>query len=234
MNAPLRPCFGPKWFEAHICSKVSELRRSTADKTAIGGIKNLNQLVRLHRELTGIGFRQMDAEFRMAISVQKAVVDSHCSANRKVASTPMMSGPNLAAGVETFAIQKIATKDHKVSQGYEEDLYLVWEQDAKAFRCVKGGLKIITSMFPDLRVAADEVTDFICSKESTKVLIKSTIDVDMEVSLFIKMANVEAVPQLFDQLHEHSSNDIDRHFQDSSDMDQIIAEFESMESVEIV
>lgn len=82
MNAPLQPLFGTQWFEVHLCSKISELGRSTADKSAIGGIKNLNQLVRLHRELTGIGFRQMDAEFRMAISVQKAVVDSHGRANR--------------------------------------------------------------------------------------------------------------------------------------------------------
>ncbi|KAL8751372.1 MAG: hypothetical protein Q9184_006089 [Pyrenodesmia sp. 2 TL-2023] len=233
MNPPLQPHFSVKWFEFHLCSKIRELEGAPVDRTPLGGIKNLNLLVRLHRELTALRIRDIDHHFTVAISAQKALVDNHgCAQRRCTPVAPMRSGVAPARGMETFAIEAIATKDQKVSQGYQEDLYLVWETDSRAFRCVKGHI-IITSMFPDFRIVADEVTDFICSKEGTKVLINSKVDAQTEMSLFIIMANTEAVSRLFEQLLQHSSNDIQQHIMDSSDLDQIVAEFEDMESAEI-
>lgn len=229
MNPPLQRHFSAKWFEDHLCSKINELESSPVDESPLGGIKNLNLLVRIHRELTALRIQDIDPLFTMAISLQKASVDSHGLANRvrrlnntddpsqpygqKYAPAPMMSGAAPRGGAETFAIEAIATKDQKVSGGYREDLYLVWEEDSRAFRCVKGH-NIITSIFPDLCIVADEVTEFRCSKESTKVLIKSNVDADTEMFLFINMADTKAVFRLFDQLQEHSSKDIELHFED--------------------
>ncbi|KAL8985096.1 MAG: hypothetical protein Q9177_004529 [Variospora cf. flavescens] len=139
-----------------------------------------------------------------------------------------MSGAFPDSAVQTFPIRAIASQQEKISSR-QDNLYLVWDEAGEVYNCFKGRTNL-TSVFSSLHIVADQVTVFSCSRGSTKVLFKFNADVCTKGPLFIDMVNEKAVRTLLDELLNISQNDIERHLEDSSDLDELVAGFEYMQS----
>ncbi|KAL8644972.1 MAG: hypothetical protein Q9210_006975 [Variospora velana] len=232
-NTQLQPLFSPQWFERALSVRAQKLESAMVSVQTIDGLENLSLLVKLHFELMQWDFHGLNDQITTAINLQKVHLDvdtarKEASDNHEPVSMPSMSGVFPVSAVRTFPIRAIASQQEKISS-MEDDLYLVWDEAGEVYNCFKGRSNL-TSVFSSLEIVAVDVTDFSCSRDSTKVLIKFNADVRTKVPLFIDMVDNKAVRTLFNELLDISQNDIQRHLEDSSDLDKLVAGFEYMRS----
>ncbi len=117
----------------------------------------------------------------------------------------MGSGAITLPMLETLSIEEIASKDTRITEGFMEDLYLIWQDDIGKLKCFKGRY-IISAKFLSLLVIPERVIDFRCSVQSNEVLITSVVVDDGKTlePVFIRMADVAAVERLFDLISVHA------------------------------
>lgn len=233
MNMQMQHHFSQAWLLNHVCSKIGEFQRSSVDARQLVWINNLALLVKIHRGLLAMGFRELDNCFIMPINIQKAYLDNSCVVKVKDQSCnidiplpdrtysqaaprvqkPLASGAIPAGEVGAFPIEEIASKDTKMIEGFLEDLYLLWQQDINKLKCFKGS-RNISATFSSLLVVPSQVIDFRCSEESPKVLITSAVDdANTLVSIYVRMVDTTAASRLFDLLTAQSGRAIRRTFE---------------------
>ncbi|KAL9018094.1 MAG: hypothetical protein Q9185_004627 [Variospora sp. 1 TL-2023] len=232
-NTQLQPLFSHQWFERTLSVRAQELESAMVSRQKIDGLENLSLLVKLHIELMQWDFHGLNDQITTAINLQKAHLDldtarKEASDDHEPVSMPSMSGTFPVSAVRTFPIRAIASQQEKISS-MQDDLYLIWDEAGEVYNCFKGRTNL-TSVFSSLQVVANQVTEFSCSRGSTKVLIQYNADMGTKVPLFIDMVNDKAVHTLFDELLNISQNDMERHLEDSSNLDELVAGFEYMRS----
>lgn len=109
----------------------------------------------------------------------------------------------------TFILRACGTDGGRLT-AVDGDLYLVWDEGCKFFDCCKGR-KNLTALVRQLGISVDNVTGFLCSADSTKVIIKSSGDVVPDISLFVHLINTKDVRGLLDFLLDKCENDIERY-----------------------